>query len=54
MRERLSLCRDWEFTERFSDAFSKGLACETVTVNLPHTCRETPYHYFDDQIYQNH
>ena len=52
MRERLSLCRDWEFTERFSEAFSKGLACETVTVNLPHTCRETPYHYFDDQIYQ--
>jgi beta-galactosidase len=52
MRERLSLCRDWEFTERFSEAFSRGLACETVTVNLPHTCRETPYHYFDDQIYQ--
>ena len=52
MRERLSLCRDWEFTERFSEDFCKGLACETVTVNLPHTCKETPYHYFDDQIYQ--
>ena len=52
MRERMPLNRGWEFTRQFSEAFKAGLACETETVNLPHTCCETPYHYFDDAIYQ--
>ena len=52
MRERMPLNRGWEFTRQFSEAFKAGLACETETVDLPHTCRETPYHYFDDAIYQ--
>ena len=52
MRERLALNRDWEFTRQFSDAFAAGLACDTETVELPHTCAETPYHYFDESIYQ--
>ena len=52
MRERMDLNRGWEFTGRFSDAFAAGLACEIETVDLPHTCAETPFHYFDDAIYQ--
>ncbi len=46
MRQRVDLNRDWEFTEDFADF---GAA---VTVSLPHTCRETPYDYFDESVYQ--
>ncbi len=46
MTKRIDLNRDWKFTENYDD-FS---AAETVS--LPHTCRETPYDYFDESIYQ--
>lgn len=46
MAERIDLNRDWEFTGDFSD-FSAAR-----TVSLPHTCRETPYDYFDESVYQ--
>ena len=46
MRQHIDLNRDWEFTESFAD-FS-----HPVTVSLPHTCRETPYDYFDESVYQ--
>ena len=46
MTERIDLNRDWEFTEDFAD-FSGAR-----TVSLPHTCRETPYDYFDESVYQ--
>ena len=46
MRQHIDLNREWEFTEHFED-FSAP-----VTVSLPHTCRETPYDYFDESIYQ--
>ena len=52
MRQRIPLNRGWEFTREFSEAFKAGLACETEIVELPHTCAETPYSYFDDSIYQ--
>ena len=44
--QKIDLNRDWEFTEHFDD-FSNP-----VTVSLPHTCRETPYDYFDEGVYQ--
>ena len=46
MRQHINLNRDWEFTEHFGD-FS-----HPITVSLPHTCRETPYDYFDESVYQ--
>ncbi len=46
MRERIDLNRGWEFTEDFDD-FSGARV-----VSLPHTCRETPYDYFDESVYQ--
>ena len=53
MAERIDWNRGWEFTPRFDDAFLRGEPCEGVeTVSLPHTCRETPYHYFDESEYQ--
>ena len=53
MRQILDLNRGWEFTETFDDAFLHGEASErVVSVSLPHTCRETPYDYFDESVYQ--
>ena len=50
---RTELNHGWCFSEKFDEAFLRG---ETVpgerTVELPHTCRETPYDYFDDSMYQ--
>ena len=47
----ISLCRDWEFTEHWSDSFARGEAPGTP-VSLPHTVRELPYHYIDHKDYQ--
>ena len=51
MPERIPLNRGWEFTETFSEAFLRGEGAGE-TVCLPHTCREVPYSYFDDAVYQ--
>ena len=47
----ISLCRNWEFTESWSDAFSSG-ADRFEQVELPHTCRMMPLHYADSNSYQ--
>ena len=52
MNETIWLNDQWEFTENYSEAFAAGEACDTVEVRLPHTVKETPFHYFDDRIYQ--
>ncbi len=52
LRERLELNRGWEFTETFSEDFASGASCAFEQVELPHTCKLTPYHYFDEGIYQ--
>lgn len=53
MRRMISLNFGWTFTPRFSAAFAAGENCEGAeTINLPHTCVETPYHYFDESLYQ--
>ena len=50
---RVYLDNAWGFTEQFSEELTKddyeGALRE---VRLPHTCVETPLHYFDESIYQ--
>lgn len=53
MPRRIDLNRDWEFTENYTEGFLRGEASEeVVSVELPHTCKEVPFHYFDESIYQ--
>ena len=48
---KIYLNRDWDFTENFSDSlFSSPQG--TTKVTIPHTCKETPFHYFDESAYQ--
>lgn len=45
---------NWVFTEQFSDGLIQemGMASQMEPVRIPHTCKETPFHYFDEHIYQ--
>ena len=56
MRQRIDLNDSWEFTEVWDEDFLRGTEAGPVrkyeTVRLPHTCKETPYHYFDESVYQ--
>ncbi len=53
MRERIYWNRDWEFTTEFKEELlSRDFVGEAVQVTLPHTVAETPFHYFDESIYQ--
>ena len=53
MRQRIDCNFGWEFTPRWSRAFARfERAEETQVVDLPHTCAETPFDYFDEQCYQ--
>ena len=51
---RQYLNENWLFTENFSEELCKaengveGL----VEVRLPHTCKELPFNYFDENEYQ--
>jgi hypothetical protein len=47
----IGLNRDWSFTERFDEAFARGEGTFDA-VDLPHTCKQTPFDYFDESIYQ--
>ena len=48
---RLYLNRDWDFTEVFSERLFDG-PWGTKQVTIPHTTKETPFHYFDESEYQ--
>ncbi len=53
MRERIYWNRGWEFTTEYKEELlSKEFVGETAMVTLPHTVVETPFHYFDESIYQ--
>ena len=52
MTETIALNSGWEFTEALNDDFLRGGGSGFGTVDLPHTCRVTPYHYFDESTYQ--
>jgi len=47
----LSLCNDWEFTEKWTEEFASGSG-DAETVRLPHTVKEIPLHYADHESYQ--
>ena len=54
MTHRLYLNDDWLFTEQFEDSLVAPEYPENTLqpVRLPHTCKETPFHYFDECLYQ--
>ena len=54
MTHRLYLHDDWLFTEQFEDSLVAPEYPENTLqpVRLPHTCKETPFHYFDESLYQ--
>ena len=47
----ISLCRNWEFTENWSEDFLTGIGTGE-RVELPHTVRELLLHYADSESYQ--
>lgn len=52
--KRIYLNENWKFTENFSDELTRQVCDEKklTEVRLPHTCKETPFHYFDEHLYQ--
>ena len=54
MTHRLYLNDDWLFTEQFEDSLVAPEYPENTLqpVRLPHTCKETPFHYFEESLYQ--
>ncbi len=53
-RERQYLNDGWQFLRCYDDSLLDAVydASEAQTVRLPHTTAETPFHYFDESIYQ--
>lgn len=51
---RVYLNEGWKFTEEYSDLLLyPGIDDSALTeVRLPHTCKELPYNYFDENDYQ--
>ncbi|MCR4585742.1 MAG: glycoside hydrolase family 2 protein [Lachnospiraceae bacterium] len=53
MSEKIMLNNGWQFTGEYSDELlSADCSLKLCDVRLPHNAAETPYHYFDDSIYQ--
>ena len=54
MTHRFYLNDDWLFTEQFEDSLAAPEYPENTLqpVRLPHTCKEIPFHYFDESLYQ--
>ncbi len=51
---RIYLNEAWKFTENFYEDLCQP-KCDVSAledVRLPHTCKELPYHYFDEGLYQ--
>ncbi len=53
MQKKIWWNNDWQFTENYTEELQKKeYAGDCVIVRIPHTVKETPFHYFDDAIYQ--
>lgn len=54
MTHRFYLNDDWLFTEQFENSLAAPEYPENTLqpVRLPHTCKGTPFHYFDESLYQ--
>lgn len=52
--DRIYLNDNWFFTENFSEEllYWEYPKNDLTEVRLPHTCKKTPFHYFDEAIYQ--
>ncbi len=53
-RRRIYLNDGWDFTKAYEEGLHQGdySAEKLESVRLPHTTAETPFHYFDESIYQ--
>ena len=51
---RVYLNEGWKFTETYSDMllYPEINDSDMIDVRLPHTCKELPYNYFDENDYQ--
>ncbi len=54
MKSRVYLNNGWRFSETYSEEMIREGYDDHLfnSVRLPHTCKETPFHYFDEEIYQ--
>ena len=54
MRKRFYLNDNWKFSEEYSEDMIKQTYDDSNmdAVRIPHTCKELPYHYFDEKKYQ--
>ena len=50
--DRIYLNRDWKFNETFTDDMISAPMTEGKSVIVPHTVKEVPFHYFDENEYQ--
>ncbi len=54
MTGRIYLNDGWKFAEQYDEGMLAPRFAEEgmASVRLPHTCKETPFHYFDENCYQ--
>lgn len=52
MRKRISLNFDWKFIPEFKESFINTFDSSLETVMIPHTMKEIPLGYFDEESYQ--
>lgn len=54
MAERIYINNDWKFAEQFKEEMTQPHYDDSgmQQVRLPHTCKEIPFHYFDERMYQ--
>ena len=54
MNQKIYLSEDWLFNENFQEGMTATEYPEETLqpVRIPHTCKETPFHYFDESLYQ--
>lgn len=54
MKNRIYLNNGWKFSENYcEEMLAEKFNDEAMqSVRLPHTCKETPFHYFDEEVYQ--
>ncbi|MCI8482961.1 MAG: glycoside hydrolase family 2 protein [Lachnospiraceae bacterium] len=54
MSERIYINDNWKFTQQYEESMQQADYNDQnlPSVRLPHTCKEVPFHYFDEKIYQ--
>lgn len=54
MNNRIYLNNEWYFSETFEPEMIRAQYDRSgmKEVRIPHTCKETPFHYFDEHVYQ--